>query len=98
MKKISTSIIRLVTRHPYVVSTLVFITVIGFLDANSLIVRYTHRKEIKTLQHEISIYQDKYDKDTRTIKNLDANPKTIEKIAREKYFMKRPNEDVFVFE
>jgi cell division protein FtsB len=28
---------------------------------------------------------------------LDSNPKAIEKIARERYFMKEDNEDIFVF-
>jgi cell division protein FtsB len=28
---------------------------------------------------------------------LESNPKAVEKIARERYHMKRPNEDVFVF-
>ena len=29
---------------------------------------------------------------------LQTNPHYIEKIAREKYLMKKPNEDVYVFE
>ena len=33
---------------------------------------------------------------TSDIKELYTNPKTLEKFAREKYLMKRDNEDIFV--
>ena len=32
------------------------------------------------------------------LKELTSNPEALEKIAREKYLMKKPNEDVYVFE
>jgi cell division protein FtsB len=38
-----------------------------------------------------------YDRDTKTLKELEANPRAIEKVARERYFMKKPNEDIYVF-
>ena len=38
------------------------------------------------------------DETVRKLKELTSNPEAMEKIAREKYLMKRPNEDVFIFE
>jgi cell division protein FtsB len=32
------------------------------------------------------------------LEELTANPEALEKVAREKYFMKRPDEDVFIFD
>ena len=49
------------------------------------------------LQDEISNYEDQYERDTKTLLELDSSPKAIEKVARERYFMKKPNEDVYIF-
>ena len=40
--------------------------------------------------------QDIYDRDTKTLKQLEADPSAMEKVARERYFMKRPTEDVYI--
>ena len=39
-----------------------------------------------------------YEEDTYKLKELMNNPEAMEKIAREKYLMKKPNEDIFIFE
>jgi cell division protein FtsB len=75
-----------------------FGVIIVFLDENSLIQRAQHRKEINALTMEIEKYRKQYEEDTRTLKELMNNPEAMEKVAREKYLMKKPNEDVFIFE
>ncbi|MCD7925758.1 septum formation initiator family protein [Bacteroidaceae bacterium] len=87
-----------IRRHKYLITVLIFIVVIGFLDENSLIQRIKHRNEISTLNSEIEKYQKQYEEDTEKLKELTTNPEALEKIAREKYLMKKPNEDIFVFE
>ena len=39
-----------------------------------------------------------YERDMKQLHDLKTDPGALEKIARERYFMKRPDEDVFVFE
>jgi cell division protein FtsB len=75
-----------------------FLVIIVFLDENSLIQRQKHQQEISTLKAEIERYRQQFEEDTRKLKELTSNPEAMEKIAREKYLMKRPNEDVFIFE
>ena len=75
-----------------------FLVVIDFLDENSLIQRAQHKREISTLKSEIARYRKQYEEDTRKLKELMNNPEALEKIAREKYLMKKPNEDIFIFE
>ncbi len=87
-----------IRHHKYLITILVFVAVIGFLDENSLVRRVQHRREISTLKSEIETYRKQYEEDTQRLKELTANPEAMEKIAREKYLMKKPNEDVFVFE
>ena len=83
-----------IRRHKYMITVLIFIVVIGFLDENSLIQRVKHRSEISALNSEIEKYRKQYEED----KELTTNPEALEKIAREKYLMKKPDEDIFVFE
>lgn len=87
-----------IRRHKYLITVLIFIVVIGFLDENSLIQRIKHRNEISTLNSEIERYRTQYEEDTERLKELTTNPEALEKIAREKYLMKKPNEDIYVFE
>lgn len=85
-------------RHKYMVVTVIFLVIIGFVDENSLIRRAKYKYEIMQLQDEINYYRDIYNKDTERMNELNSNPEAIEKIAREKYLMKTPDEDIFIFE
>lgn len=87
-----------IRRHKYMITVLIFIVVIGFLDENSLIQRIKHRSEISAMNGEIEKYRKQYEEDTERLKELTTNPEALEKIAREKYLMKRPDEDIYVFE
>ena len=85
-------------RHKYIITLIIFGIIIVFLDENSLIQRARHKDEIKTLKNEISKYRVQFEEDTERLKEITNNPEALEKIAREKYLMKKPNEDIFIFE
>ena len=87
-----------IRQHKYLITVVLFLIVIVFLDENSLIRRYQHRQEIEALTQEIEKYRKQYEEDTETLKELMNNPEAMEKVAREKYLMKKPNEDIFIFE
>lgn len=84
--------------HKYLITTAVFLIIIIFIDDNNLIRRVRNQYEIITLRKEIKHYQNIYDKDTERLNELISNPKAIEKIARERYLMKTPDEDIYIFE
>lgn len=68
-----------------------------FFDENSYL---THRKfnnEINDLESIISFYKDKIEKDRATIKKLQDSLE-LERFAREKYLMKKDNEDIYIIE
>ena len=79
-----------------VVALLAFVF-IGFVDENSVWSHVKNQRRIGELREEISRQNAQYNHDKQQIKMLDSNPKAIEKIARERYFMKEDNEDIFVF-
>ena len=85
-------------RHKYMITILVFVLIIGVLDDNSLIRRVSHWREIRELNTEIERYRSQYEEDSRALKELTSYPEALEKIAREKYKMKKADEDIFIFE
>ena len=87
-----------IRQHKYLITIVTFLVIIVFLDENSLIQRAKHQQEIKELTNEIEKYRKQYEEDTERLKELTNNPEAMEKIAREKYLMKKPNEDIFIFE
>lgn len=87
-----------IRQHKYLITIVSFLIIIVFLDENSLIQRYQHQQEINALTSEIQKYRKQFEEDTEKLKELTNNPEALEKIAREKYLMKKPNEDIFIFE
>ena len=85
-------------KHKYLITVLAFAASIGFLDENSAIRRIGYTREISRLQSEIEKYRADYEENTKKLNELSSNPDAIEQIAREKYLMKKPNEDIYVFE
>ena len=67
-----------IRRHKYMITVLIFIVVIGFLDENSLIQRVKHRSEISALNSEIEKYRKQYEEDTEKLKELTTNPEALE--------------------
>lgn len=84
--------------HKYLITVVLFLLIIGVLDENSLIRRVQYWHEISTLKSEIEVYREQYEKDSRMLKELTTHPDELEKVAREKYLMKKPNEDIYIFE
>ena len=80
----------------YAVVTIVGLAIVGFLDENSFWSHYKNLLRIRELKEETEKYNADFRRDQARIRELDRNPKAIEKIARERYFMKADDEDIFV--
>jgi len=68
-----------------------------FLDNYSYFDHRVLNKEIDELENNKKYYQEEIKKDKENIKLL-KNPNLIEKYAREKYFMKKDSEDIYIIE
>jgi cell division protein FtsB len=80
------------------VIVLVFFTVwMLFLDNTSYMEHLILNKQLNELEDNKKYYQDEIKKDKENIKLL-KNPDQIEKYAREKYYMKRDSEDIYIIE
>ncbi len=87
-----------VRRHKYLITLVLFGVLIVFVDENSLIRRMGYAREENRLREEIAKYRTEYEESTRRLDEILVDSGAIERIAREKYLMKRPNEDIYVFE
>ena len=87
-----------VCRRKYLITLVVFVVIVGFLDENSIVRRMGYADEISRLNNEIEKYRAEYEENTERLNELAVDSGAIERIAREKYLMKKPNEDIYVFE
>ena len=83
--------------NKYVIVSLFFVTWILFLDNYSYLDHRVLNKEIDELEDNKTYYQEEIKKDKDQIKRL-KNPAQIEKYAREKYYMKKDSEDIYIIE
>lgn len=83
--------------NKYVWILLSFIIWMVFLDNYSYFDHRVLDKQIKELNDNKEYYEQEIRKDQEKIKNLN-NPDQTEKYAREKYYMKKDNEDLYIIE
>lgn len=83
-------------RNKYFLVSLAFVVWMIFFDKNDLFSQYQYHQEVVKLKQERDFYQKETEKVAKDLKELTSNPQQLEKFAREKYLMKKDNEDVFV--
>ncbi len=83
-------------RNFYVVTGLVFLIWMLLLDPNDLISRLRLSARLRALEHEKEYYQEKIKEVEKDRQELFGSNESLEKFARERYLMKKENEDVFV--
>ena len=83
-------------RKPYVIVSVLFIVWVFFFDRNNVIDQYQRRSEFKKLEDQNNYYKTEIEKLRKEKIELFTNKKTLEKFAREKYLMKKDNEEVYI--
>lgn len=81
----------------YVIILLFFAIWMLFLDNYSYLDHRVLDKQIEELEDNKKYYQEEIHKDEKSIKLL-KNTDQVEKYAREKYFMKKDSEDIYIIE
>lgn len=84
-------------KNIFVIILIIFTVWMVFFDSNSLLIHNELNSEIKTLEDEKEYYRKEINKDKEAIKEL-KNEEGLEKYAREEYYMKRENEDIYIIE
>nr|WP_321222860.1 septum formation initiator family protein [uncultured Psychroserpens sp.] len=84
-------------RNIFVIVFVVFAIWMLFFDSNSLLIHQDLNEDITDLENEKTYYRNEIEKDNKAIKELSTD-EGIEKMAREKYYMKKENEDIYIIE
>ena len=80
----------------YFLTGLGFLVWLSFFDRNDFITTWSYSQKLKTVQKEKVHYEEGIKRYKSELEDLQTNRDNLEKYAREKYFMKKENEDVFL--
>jgi cell division protein FtsB len=85
-----------ILKNKYVYATLTFLVWLTFFDNNSLITQYRLSSTLNKLQEEKVHYEKEIEKNRLEVKQLLTDKENLERFAREKYLMKKEDEDIFI--
>lgn len=83
-------------RNKYLIAIGAFTAILLFFDKNDLFSQLERRRQLGELQESKQYYTDQIAIEQKELDGLRSNTTTLEKYAREKYLMKRTNEDLFL--
>jgi cell division protein FtsB len=83
-------------KNKFFLVSMAFLVWMIFFDKNDLFSQYQYHQQVSKLKQERDFYQKETTKVSKDLDELTSNPQKLEKFAREKYLMKKDNEDVFV--
>lgn len=81
----------------YVITILIFLVVYLFIGEQSMLQFVRRGREIRQLEEQRDMYREGADQAQRELHTL-SNPDSLERFAREQYYMHTPNEDIFLIE
>ena len=82
--------------NKYFITIFAFLVWMIFFDSTSFLVINELNQEVKKYENQLEYYQTEYQKNDQFYKKLMNNKDEKEKFARENYFMKKPDEEIFI--
>ncbi len=83
-------------KNKYLIAGTLFIVWLVFFDQNNLLERSRQINHLHQLQQDKVYYQKRIQEDSTRLQQLKTDKDNLERFAREKYYMKKDNEDIFV--
>ncbi len=84
--------------NKYILAALLFAVWMFFFDKNDVLVQRERRNELQALEKSKAYFAQEIQKERTFSEELKTNPATIEKFARETYFMKKDGEDLYIIQ
>jgi len=81
----------------YILILTAFVVWMVFFDTNSLRIHMELRNEIEKLEKQKKYLKEQIDQDKKVIEKL-SDPEELEKFAREQYYLKKKNEEIYLIE
>lgn len=83
-------------RNRYVIALLGLFVWLALFDNNDLWTTWKNQRELGRMHEQKEWYRDEIERSTEHLNELSSDKRLLEKFARERYLMKRDNEDIFV--
>jgi len=83
-------------KNKYVLTFLAFLVWMMFFDRNDVFMQFSQRSNLRQMQQDKLYFIEEIERNQKIMEDLMNNPATLEKFAREKYLMKKDDEDVYV--
>lgn len=83
-------------KNKYVVTPIVFLVWMSFFNDIDLFFIMRSKRELKQMKEEVEYLKAENELTREALHDITNNAASLEKFARETYFMKRPTEDVFI--
>ena len=83
-------------KDKYIIITLAFLIWISFFDSHNLISQFRLSGTLQDVKDEKQFYLDEIKRDSTETMELTTDKENLEKFAREKYLMKKDDEDIFL--
>ena len=83
-------------KNKFFLVTIAFLVWMIFFDKNDLFSQYQYHQQVSKLRQERDFYKKETDEVSTELSELTTDKAALEKFAREKYLMKKENEDVYV--
>ena len=84
-------------KNSYVIIIIIFVIWMIFFDSNSILVHNELNNNINDLNNQKEYYKNEIERDNIELNQIKTDS-GLEKYAREKLFMKRDNEEIFIIE
>ncbi len=84
------------TRNFYFLGGVIFLIWMLFFDANDFYSQYQLRKKLRDLESQRDYYLEEIEKVKKDREALLNDKSQLERFAREKYYMKKEGEEVFI--
>ena len=85
-----------IIKNKYLIATLIFLGYLMIFDQYNFRAQYRLMSELNHLEKEKEFYQSQLTKDSITYYTLFDNNENLERFARERFKMKKENEDIFL--
>lgn len=79
-----------------IIILLVLLIILFFFSDSSIQKKLQQDSKIKNLNSQIELYKKQSEEDKMKLNELQSNKDDLEKFARENYFMKKENEEIFI--
>lgn len=83
-------------RNRYAITALLFAAWMLFFDTSNVFSQLEMHRQINDMKQKKIYYREQISEVQKSLKDLLTDDETLERFAREKYLMKRPEEDIFI--